>query len=302
MPELIVYGIILGSIIALGTIGFTLSTKIAGFCNYSHGDLMTVGAYIALLVNGTLFSNVGFLQSKIGPLSFGLGLLICFLPAILVSAGLAILIDRWVYRPLRRHGAPSIHFDMVSLGVAFIVRGVIYVIWGADYHFYFKGVRSMLFLPLGIKLRPDEIFIMAVAWALVAVTYLFLGRTRVGKALRATADNPDLARVAGIGTERMITWNWAVVGALAAVSGVLYGIETQLRPEMGWLFLLPLFAALVLGSIGSITGALVGGLVLGMTQQISTAWLKPTYKPAIAFLVMILTLIFKPEGIFGRRR
>lgn len=301
MPELIVYGLVLGSIIALGTIGFTLSTKITGFCNYSHGELMTIGAYIALLVSGVL-SRVEFLQRKIGPLSFGWGLLLAFLPAILVSAGLAILIDRWVYRPLRRHGAPSIHFDMVSLGIAFALRGVIYVTWGADYHFYFKGIRSMLFLPLGIKLRPDEIFIMAAAWALVAVTYLFLGRTKMGKALRATADNPDLARVAGISTERMLTWCWGIVGTLCAVSGILYGIETQLRPEMGWLFLLPLFAALVLGSIGSITGALVGGLVLGMAQQVSTAWLKPTYKPAIAFLVMILTLIIRPEGIFGRRR
>lgn len=300
MPELIVYGLVLGTIIALGTIGFTLSTKIADFCNYSHGDLMTVGAYIALLVSG-LFSGIEFLQRKIAPLSFGFGLLISFLPAILVTAGLAILIDRWVYRPLRRLGAPSIHFDMISLGVAFVLRGMIYVIWGADYHFYFKGIRSMLFLPLGIKLRSDEIFIMAVAWALVAATYIFLGRTKMGKGLRATSDNPDLARVAGISTERMLTWCWGIVGALAAVSGVLYGIETQLRPEMGWLFLLPLFAALVLGSIGSITGALVGGLVLGITQQVSTAWLKPTYKPAIAFLVMIFTLIIRPEGIFGRR-
>lgn len=141
MPELIVYGLVLGSIIALGTIGFTLSTKIADFCNYSHGDLMTVGAYIALLVSGTLLSGSGFLQGRIGPFSFGWGLLLSFLPAILVTAGLAILIDRLVYRPLRRLGAPSIHFDMVSLGIAFALRGVIYVIWGADYHFYFSGVR-----------------------------------------------------------------------------------------------------------------------------------------------------------------
>jgi len=302
MSELIVYGLVLGTIIALGTIGFTLSTKIAGFCNYSHGDLMTVGAYIALLVNGTFFPAVGFLQNKIGPLSFGWGLLIAFLPAILITAGLAILIDRWVYRPLRGLKAPSIHFDMISIGVAFALRGVIYVAWGADYHFYFSGIRSMLFLPLGIKLRPDEIFIMAVAWALVAATYLFLGRTKMGKALRATADNPDLARVAGISTERMITLTWGIVGALAAVSGILYGIGSQLRPEMGWIFLLPLFAALVLGSIGSITGALVGGLVLGIAQQVSTAWLPATYKPAVAFLVMILTLIVRPEGIFGRSR
>ena len=142
---------------------------------------------------------------------------------------------------------------------------------------------------------------MVVAWAAVAVVYLFLARTKTGKALRAVADNPDLARVAGIGTERMIVWTWAIAGALIAIAGMLYGIEAQLRPEMGWIFLLPLFAAIILGGQGSITGALAGGLVLGIAQQVSTAWLLPTYKPAVAFIIMILVLLFRPQGIFGRR-
>jgi branched-chain amino acid transport system permease protein/neutral amino acid transport system permease protein len=190
---------------------------------------------------------------------------------------------------------------MVAMGIAFALRGVIYIIWGADFHFYAQGIRPMLHLPLGIKLRTDEIFIMAVSWGLVALTYVFLNRAKMGKALRAVADNPDLARVAGIGTERMIVWTEGIGGALAAVGGVLYGIETQLRPEMGWIFLLPLFAAAILGSLGSVRGALVGGLVLGIAQQVSTAWLLPTYKPAVAFIIMVLVLLVRPEGIFGRR-
>jgi len=301
MPELIVYGIVLGSIIALGSVGLTLIWGITDLFNCAHGDQITAGAYFALLA-GSLFSQLGFLQGKVGPFSFSWGVLLAFVPAILLSAGLAILIDRWVYRPLRRWGATSIVGFIASIGVAWALRGLIYIIWGADFHFYSTGLRPMLFLPLGIKLRTDEIFIIVVAWAAVALVYLFLKRTKMGKALRALADNPPLARVAGIDTERMIVWAWAIAGALIAIAGVLYGIETQLRPEMGWIFLLPLFAAIILGGQGSITGALAAGLVMGIAQQVSTAWLVPSYKPAVAFIIMILVLIFRPQGIFGRRR
>jgi len=100
----------------------------------------------------------------------------------------------------------------------------------------------------------------------------------------------------------MLIWTWGIAGVLIAIAGILYGIETQLRPEMGWIFLLPLFAAVILGGKGSITGALAGGIILGLAQQVSTMWLQPTYKPAVAFLLMILVLIFRPKGIFGRRK
>lgn len=300
MNQLIAWGLVLGSIMILGAIGLTMSVQIARFFNFAHGDLMTLGAYIAFLVSG-LLAGAEFLQRGIGPFSFGWGLLLSFIPAILVTAAVAILFDRWVYRPLRERKALASYSDMASMGLAFLLRGLIYVVWGADYHFYFKGIRATVNLPLGIRLRTDELFIMAVAWALVAVFYLFLTRTKTGKALRAVADNPDLARVAGISTEGMITWMWGISGALCAIAGILYGIETQLRPEMGWLFLLPLFVTILLGGIGSITGALVGGLVLGVVQQVSTRWLLPTYKPAVAFLVMVFLLLLKPEGLFGRR-
>jgi branched-chain amino acid transport system permease protein/neutral amino acid transport system permease protein len=300
MPELIVYGFVLGSIIALGSIGLTLIWSILDLFNCAHGDQMTVGAYVALLTV-SLLSGAGFLQGKVGPFSFNWGLLVAFIPAILASIGLAILIDRWVYRPIRQWGVPAIVGFIASIGVAFALRGLIYVLWGADFHFYFKGVRRMFFLPLEIKIRPDEIFILVVAWALVALIYLFLAKTKMGKALRALADNPELARIAGISTERMTMWVWAIAGTLIAIAGILYGIQTQLRPEMGWIFLLPLFAAVILGGQGSITGALMGALVMGIAQQVSTAWLEATYKPAVAFMIMVLVLLFRPQGIFGRR-
>jgi len=301
MAELIVYGIVLGSIIALGSVGLTLIWGITDLFNVAHGDQITFGAYIALLFTG-LFSHIGFLQVKVGPFSFSWGLLIAFIPAILISILFAIAVDHLVYKPLRRSGAHFITGFIASIGVAWALRGVIYIIWGADFHFYSKGLRPMLFLPLDIKLRVDEIFIVLVAWAAVAGVYLFLYRTRTGKALRALADNSNLAQISGINTERMIKWVWGLAATLIAIAGILYAIETQLRPEMGWIFLLPLFAAIILGGKGSITGALAGGLVLGIAQQVSTAFLVPTYKPAVAFIIMILVLIFRPTGIFGRRK
>lgn len=301
MAELIVYGIVLGSIIALGSVGLTLMWGITDLFNCAHGDQITAGAYLALPF-AFLFSQIGFLQAKVGPFSFTWGLVLAFIPAILLSIVLAVLIDRWVYKPLRRSGAHFITSFIASIGVAWILRGLIYIIWGADFRFYTKGLRPMIFLPMDIKLRVDEIFIVVVAWAAVAAVYVFLSKAKMGKALRALADNPNLARVAGINTERMIVWAWGIAGTLIAIAGILYGIEAQLRPEMGWIFLLPLFAAIILGGKGSIAGALAGGLVLGIAQQVSTAWLLPTYKPAVAFIIMILVLLFRPKGIFGRRQ
>lgn len=301
MAELIVYGIVLGSIIALGSVGLTLMWGITDLFNCAHGDQITAGAYLALPF-AFLFSQIGFLQAKVGPFSFTWGLVLAFIPAILLSIVLAVLIDRWVYKPLRRSGAHFITSFIASIGVAWILRGLIYIIWGADFRFYTKGLRPMIFLPMDIKLRVDEIFIVVFAWAAVAAVYVFLSKAKMGKALRALADNPNLARVAGINTERMIVWAWGIAGTLIAIAGILYGIEAQLRPEMGWIFLLPLFAAIILGGKGSIAGALAGGLVLGIAQQVSTAWLLPTYKPAVAFIIMILVLLFRPKGIFGRRQ
>jgi branched-chain amino acid transport system permease protein/neutral amino acid transport system permease protein len=299
MIELIVYGIVLGSIIALGSVGLTLIWGITDLFNCAHGDQITVGAYIALLFGG-LFNRIGFLQGTVGPFSFSWGLLLSFIPSIIISIAVAVAVDRLVYKRMRRAGAHFITAFIASIGVAWALRGFIYIIWGADFHFYTEGLRPVVFLPAGIKLRVDEIFIMIVAWAAVAAVYLFLGRTKTGKALRALADNPSLARVSGINVERMLIWAWGIAGMLVAIAGILYGIETQLRPEMGWIFLLPLFAAVILGGKGSITGALAGGLVMGIAQQVSTLFLVPTYKPAVAFVIMILVLIFRPKGIFGR--
>ncbi len=300
MLELTIYGIVLGSIIALGSVGLTLIWGITDLFNCAHGDQITVGAYSAFIFT-SLFSKLNILQGKVGPFSFNWGIVIAFIPAIIISIALAILIDRWVYKPLRKAGVHSITGFIASIGVAWVLRGLIYIIWGADFHFYTQGLRPTIVFSNGVKFRVDEIFIVIVSWLSVALVYLFLNKTKKGKALRALADNHNLARISGINTENMLIWAWGIAGLLIAIAGVLYGIETQLRPEMGWIFLMPLFAAVILGGQGSITGALVGGLILGLAQQLSTAWLEPSYKPAVAFIIMILVLIIRPRGILGRR-
>ena len=300
MVELFVYGIVLGSIISLGAIGLTLIYGILRFANFAHGDLMTAGAYVALfLVTGPL-SWLGIPDHTFGALSFGWRMIIALPFSMVAVGGLGLLFDRIVFRKLRLKGSGVVILAMASLGASFIIRMLVLILWGADYRFYRPGLlRPALELPLGVKIRPDQILILLMVSFLVSVLHLFLQKTKMGKAMRATADNMDLARISGIDTERVIIWTWIIGGALAAAGGILYGIDVQLHAGMGWNFLLPLFAAAILGTIGNMYGALVGGLVIGVAQQVSTAFLLPTYKPAVAFMIMILILIIRPQGIFG---
>ncbi|MGD2127586.1 MAG: branched-chain amino acid ABC transporter permease [Desulfobacteraceae bacterium] len=302
MAELIIYGIVLGSIISLGAIGLTLVYGIIRFANFAHGDLMSTGAYIALFMVTGLLSWIGIPDNTFGAISFGWRMLIAFPVSMFAVGCVAILLDRILYRKLRLKRSGPVIFAMSSLGAAFILRMIILILWGADSLFYRPGIlRPALQLPLGIKIRPDQILIVCAVFFLISLLHLFLQKTKMGKAMRATADNMELARVSGIDTERIIIWTWGIGGALAAAGGILYGIDVQLHPYMGWNFLIPLFAATILGSIGNMYGALVGGLVIGVAQQVSTAYLLPTYKPAVAFMIMIVILLVRPRGIFGGR-
>ncbi|RLB01959.1 MAG: branched-chain amino acid ABC transporter permease [Deltaproteobacteria bacterium] len=300
MLELFVYGIVLGSIIALGAIGLTLVYGILRFANFAHGDLMTAGAYVSLFLVSSLFPLIGIPREPLGPFSFGWRMVAAFPVTMAAVSGIAILLDRLIYRRLRQKGSSAVILAISALGASFIVRMMVLILWGGDYRSFFPGVlRPAMELPFGVKIRPDQVLIIGVAALLMVSLYLFLRYTKTGKAMRATADNMELARISGIRTERIVLWTWAIGGALAAAGGVLYGIDVQIHPGMGWNFLLPLFAAAILGGIGKVHGALIGGLVIGVLQQLSTAWLLPTYKPAVAFIGMIIILLVRPQGIFG---
>ena len=296
MLSLLVRGVMLGGILALGAIGLSLIFGVLRLPNFAHGDLMTSGAYVAMFVAGAL--PIG---APLGPFSFGYEFIVALVVAMPVVGAVGYLIDRTVFRRLRANRTPPVIMAMAALGAAFLLRSIIYLLWGADFAFYYVGrPRPAFELFAGIRVRPDQLFILGLALLLIFLVYLLLERSKMGKAMRATADNPDLARVTGIDTESVIRWTWLLGGGLAAAGGVMYGLDAQLRPEMGWWLMLPLFASVILGTIGNAYGALVGALIIGIVWQTSTAFLNPAYGPGMAFLVLILVLLFRPQGIFGK--
>ena len=300
--ELVVNGLFLGSIIALGAIGLSLVYGILKFANIAHGDFMTWGAYIAFFLIGTLFPRIGLEGAGLGPFTFGPSLFLALPLTVLALVATAIILDRTIYRRLRHRGIGTVVIAMASLGVAIGMRGLVQVIWGGGTEQYPRLSKPFYQLPFDVRIPPDGLFIIAVTVILVLALYLFLTRTKMGKAMRATSDNLELARVSGIDTERVIWWTWAIGAALAATAGVLLAVfQAQIYPIMGWRFLIPLFAAVILGGIGNPYGALAGGLIIGVTSEVSTDWLNPSYKPAIAFGIMILVLLFRPRGLFGVR-
>jgi len=291
-----IWGVMLGGILALGSIGLTLVYGVLKFPNFAHGALMTIGAYAA-------YGAMNFLPRgpALAPLSFGWELVAALVLALPITAVVAVAVDWALFRPLRRRNASLVLFAMASLAATFFLQSMIYLLWGSDFHFYYPGrANPALSLPLNIRIQADQIFVFVLAIVLVALVWLLLERSRMGKAMRATANNPDLAQVRGINTERVIAATWIIGGALAAAGGVMYGLATQMRPEMGFFLLLPLFAATIMGGVGSPVGALVGSIIIGIAQQLSASFLDPAYGPAVAFLLMILVLIVRPQGLFGQ--
>jgi branched-chain amino acid transport system permease protein len=280
--QLVIYGLVLGGIIALGAVGVSLLFGILRFANFAHGDMMTLGAYLALIV--------------VGPLA--LPLYVAFPLALAGTAAVAVGIDQVLFRRLRRT-APVILL-ISSFGLALILRSVIQIVWGPDNVVYSNAIQ----LPWrfwGLRIRPDHVTILASTIGLVVLLHLFLRYTRMGKAMRAMSDDPDLARVTGINTEAVVIWTWIMGGALAAAAGIFLGMDTRLNPLLGWNFLLPVFAAALLGGIGKPYGAIAGGFIIGIATEVSTMFIAPVYKPAVAFALIVILLIVRPTGLMGGR-
>jgi branched-chain amino acid transport system permease protein/neutral amino acid transport system permease protein len=279
--QLVVYGIVLGCILSLGAIGVSLTFGILRFANFAHGDLMTIGAYLGwTLVQAAL------------PFWLSLPL------ACVGTVAVAVLIDRLVFLRLRRQ-APVILL-ISSFGIALILRSVVQLIWGSDQLVYRQGIQQPWNFG-GLTIKPDQIVIVLGAVVLVIALHLFLKYTKTGKAMRAMADNIDLAKVSGINTERVVLWTWVLGAVMACAAGMFLGLDTQINPTMGWRVLLPIFAAAILGGIGSPYGAIAGGLIIGLASELSTLVISPAYKSAVAFAILVGMLIVRPEGLFGGR-
>lgn len=291
-------GILTGAIVSLGAIGLSLTMRILKFANFAHAELLTLGAYAAFtfLIFARAMDDV--LGGAIGPLSFGLSLIAAAVLAGGITAIAALLIDYLVFARLRdRTGHMTLVF--ASFGVALLVRNLILLGFGPAPYYYSRELQMAIRLPFDVLVMPDQIFVLLLTIVLVILLHLFLTRSRAGIAMRGVAENPSLASACGIDVNAVIRWVWILGGMGAAIAGVLYGLTVQLRPELGFSLLLPLFAAVILGGTGNMYGAVVGGLIVGLAENLSVMVIPASYKPAIPFLLILLILYVKPKGLFG---
>jgi branched-chain amino acid transport system permease protein len=318
-------GIVTGSVLALGAIGLTLIYGILKFAHFAHGDSMMLAAYLAFfLLTGTAvgerrdtellpwhLNDLPGASDRLpwpdswggGDFSFGYGLLLALLLTVPLIALLFLALDRLVYAPLRRRNSGIVIFAIASLGIAISMRSFILLVWASGPRFYAPGIRPTTDLPFDVTVVTDQIFIFFAAMIIAALAYLLLFRTKLGKAMRAMSDNPELARVSGINTDQIILWTWVISGGLVAMAGVMLALQAQLKPELGFVLLLPLFAATILGGIGSPQGAFVGGMIVGISQEVAVTFgfISPGYKFSVAFVILILILLVRPRGLFGAR-
>lgn len=318
MAQLLTYiwdGLVVGLSIGLAGIGLSMTYSILNFANFSHGDYVTAGAFSGWGVSwllaglgtswgaGQLFLLDGAVSTRdlsIGILSTPLQILAGLVVAVAATVALALLLDRIVYKPMRDEG--GIALLIASIGVALALRYLIVVFFGESTRGLTAG-EPTLRVPAGVgsvTVSAHQVTLVAIAVTLMLGIHIVLQRTKLGKAMRAMADNEDLARVTGIPTERVIRYTWIIGGGLAGASGYLIALERgTLSFQMGWLLLLLIFAAVIMGGIGSIYGAMFGGVIIGIARNLSFIWLPTDFGQAAAFLLMILVLLFRPSGLFG---
>ena len=283
--QLILDGLILSLIIALGALGLNLIFGTTGLSNFAHGELLTLGAFTALVLNTSL--NLNLLIA--GPL------------AIVISAALwGWGQNQVLWRPLRKRQTGLIAAMIVSIGLAIMLRYIILFFFGGAPKSYkqFAGQPGIEFGPIFIT--PKAIVLSLIAIVALAATIAWLKGSRIGKATRAVSDNPALASASGVNVERVISVVWVLGAMLAAYAGVFLGITQNVVWTMGQYLLLTLFAAIVLGGLGTIGGAIVGSFVVGITVQLSTLIVPTELKTGAALLLMILLLLVRPQGLLGR--
>jgi branched-chain amino acid transport system permease protein len=306
MLQLIADGLVIGSVVALGAIGLTMTFALLKFSNFGHGELMTWGAYIAFTGLAFFVAAGGGPMTPIGPFSFGWQLVVALALAVALTAMLALLVDWLLFTRLRLRRSEPIVLVMASFGAALALRNILLFLWGPIPDYYSREIQiAIRFLPRdvmgGLRITPDQLLVLGVTAATVIGLHLFLTFSTLGRAMRAVAGNPDLARVAGIDTRRVIRWTWIIGAGLAAMAGVMAGLTVQVRPTIGMDLLLPLFAAAILGGIGNVYGAVLGGLIVGLAESFATPLVGAEYRAAVSFLVLIVLLLFRPTGLLGER-
>jgi len=283
-------GLTIGSVYALGAVGISMIFGILRFAHFAHGDLMTIGGYGVLTAVWLLPLHPLLL------LPFGIALAI-------VSA---LAVDRFFYQPLRQ--LPTIYTVIASFGVALIFRSLTQLFWSSGNQVFIPGVRPPVILFDTFRFSALHAQVIVLTIIIAILLHLFLSRSQMGRSMRAVADEPELAAVAGLDTEKVVRWTWIIGASLAAIAGVFAGMDTSMHPNLGWNLLLPMFAAAILGGIGKPMGAMAGGLIIGLAEELATypwigsdPFISPSYKSAVAFTIMVVLLIFRPQGLFKGR-
>lgn len=310
-----------GSQLALGALGITMIYGILRFSNFAHGDTMAFGTALTILLTW-FFQSMGI---SIYPLPTAL----LALPFGILGTTLLLLgTDRFVYRFYRKQKASPVLLVIVSMGVMFIMNGLVRFIIGVDDQRFSDGKRfiittrefkEMTGLSEGLAIKTSVLITVVTVIIVVILLFWFLNKTRTGKSMRAFSDNEDLALLSGINPERVVTYTWIIVAILATIAGVLYGLDKSFKPYIYFQLLLPIFSAAIVGGLGSPVGAIIGGFVIAFSEVVITyAWkkvlvyllpesLEPTglvqlistdYKLAVSFVILIIILLFRPTGLF----
>jgi neutral amino acid transport system permease protein len=280
LAQLLINGIAVGSIIALAAVGLTLTFGILRLPNFAHGDLMTTGAYFTLI--GTRLGLNLWLSMGLGAMG---------------TAIATLVMESLIWSRMRDRRANSTTLVIISIGLALFIRNGIILIWGGANQDYDLPVAAAVKI-FGLKIVYYDLIVVALAGIAILGIHLLLQNTKIGKAMRAVADDLDLARVSGIDVERVVLATWVLAGSLTAIAGGMYGLITAVRPNMGWFLILPMFAAVILGGIGNPYGAIAGALIIGIAQEVSTYWIPAEYKLAVALVLMLLVLLVRPQGLF----
>ncbi len=279
-------GVVAGSNFALGAIGLTLVYGILRLTNFAHADLLTMGAFVAYAFN----------------VSIGMPFVVAMLIAVVIVALFAILTELVMFRPMRKRKAGVLQLILMTIGLGFMIRYTIQFFAGTEPRKLDVNVTDTIEF-LGLSIGRTQLIVVVVGLVVLGAVALMLRFTSLGRQMRALADNFDLAETTGINTTMVVILTWALAGGLAGLAGVLVGASiNDFRPETFFPFLLSLFAAVTLGGIGNAFGALAGGMVIGITQEWSTIVIDSEWKVAISFLVLIIVLIVRPQGIFGKER
>ncbi len=298
-PQVAVDGLINGALIGLGAIGVTLTYSILRFANFAHGELITFGAYAAMAIAAGVSTLIVGSDAGLGALSISPALILAAPLAMALTAGFALALDRILFARLRGN-SEAISIVMASFGASMAIRAAIEFVFTSRPTYFTRELQIAQPIAFGVKATPNQITLLIVAGVLLVGVHLLLSRTQIGRAMRAVSENPALARAAGVDVDMTIRLAWALGGALASAAGVMQGLLVQIRPFMGFDLLLPLFAAAILGGIGSVPGAFVGALVIGLGEALTVQLAGAEWRAAVAFLVLIAVLLIRPSGMAGR--